>query len=577
MQNQATSSYMILFRVATLVFLSLLSHDSSAGISRQSGGISRPANGTATDLFQIGLDLCDQGKYTEALPVYQQITRNNPDYAMGWMGLGWSLHYTERYSEAVPAYLKALDLGAMTPNKIMMELARCYAAWGKKEDALLWLERSVQAGWAGLDRIRTDERLDPLKSDPKFIKLAAIVDISSMDRNEAWNYDVRFLAREIKRMHYSPYRAISSAELDREIEKISAAIPSLTDFEITTRLKRLMREIGDGHTYAEAAFEYDDKHQQSLPVLFAYFEEGIYITAVTSGHEDLLWARVVKFDQTPVEKVYKSLVEITPQDNPVRPKSLSPQYMRYPQILKGLGLVIDPSKADLTVVDRTGTERVVTLEVGVKSVAANEWIRKPAEFQGEWPLYLQNRFDLYWFKYFPGTKILYFQYNGVGRKSDESPEVFAARLSEFIQQNNIEKLIVDLRWNGGGNVFLSKPIFQAIAGATKLNQSGKLFVIAGRHTFSAAMIFAAQLERYTPAIFVGEPTGSSPNFVGETNFVTLPYSKIRVSISNLYWENSTAMDHRIWIDPKINIPVRFDDYKHGSDPALDAILRYGAS
>lgn len=66
--------------------------------------------------------------------------------------------------------------------------------------------------------------------------------------------------------------------------------------------------------------------------------------------------------------------------------------------------------------------------------------------------------------------------------------------------------------------------------AVKINQRGKLFVIVGRQTFSAAMNGAAEIERHTNAIFVGEPTGSSPNFVGETIGVNLTYSKMRGSI-----------------------------------------------
>ena len=62
-------------------------------------------------------------------------------------------------------------------------------------------------------------------------------------------------------------------------------------------------------------------------------------------------------------------------------------------------------------------------------------------------------------------------------------------------------------------------------------QPGKLFVIVGRTTFSAAMCGATQIERYTKAIMVGEPTGSSPNFIGETVMVRLPYSRWSASIS----------------------------------------------
>jgi hypothetical protein len=57
------------------------------------------------------------------------------------------------------------------------------------------------------------------------------------------------------------------------------------------------------------------------------------------------------------------------------------------------------------------------------------------------------------------------------------------------------------------------------------------------------------LERYANPILVGEVTGSSPNFVGEDNFITLPYSKIAVGISDLYWQTSYPQDEHIWTAP----------------------------
>jgi C-terminal processing protease CtpA/Prc len=248
--------------------------------------------------------------------------------------------------------------------------------------------------------------------------------------------------------------------------------------------------------------------------------------------------------------------------------------MRLPPVLKALGLAGNSSSVRLTLVDRQGRERVAELATTKGEIKA--WVRKPAEVKSELPPDVQNRADYYWFKYFPENRLLYFQFNGVADKKGESIEEFAARLLGFIEQNDVRKMVVDVRWNGGGNMFLSKPLVEGLIAAKKVNRPGHLFVITGRHTFSAAMIFTEQLERYTNAIFVGEPTGSSPNFVGETNFLQLPYSKLRVSLSNLYWQNSRATDHRLWIEPRIYVPPTFESYRQGRDAALEAILAYEA-
>ena len=131
-----------------------------------------------------------------------------------------------------------------------------------------------------------------------------------------------------------------------------------------------------------------------------------------------------------------------------------------------------------------------------------------------------------------------------------------------------------MRWNNGGNTYLSRPLVNRIIRSDKVNQPGKLFVIIGRRTFSAAQNTATYLERYTNAIFVGEPTGSSPNFVGEETPFSLPYSKILANVSDLYWESSWPQDQRMWLAPQVYVSPTFADFRAGRDAALEAILHY---
>ena len=74
------------------------------------------------------------------------------------------------------------------------------------------------------------------------------------------------------------------------------------------------------------------------------------------------------------------------------------------------------------------------------------------------------------------------------------------------------------------------------------------------------------------AIFVGEPSGSGPNFIGETIPFALPYSKALVNVADLYWQTSWPMDHRPWIAPELYAPPSFLAYSQNQDPAMDAVL-----
>ncbi len=94
----------------------------------------------------------------------------------------------------------------------------------------------------------------------------------------------------------------------------------------------------------------------------------------------------------------------------------------------------------------------------------------------------------------------------------------------------------------------------------------------GRNTFSAAQNFINRVERWTDATFVGEPSSSSPNFVGEENGIVLPFSRARGSLSNLYWQDSDPWDERPWITPDISVELTAEDYFGGIDPVLERVL-----
>ena len=75
----------------------------------------------------------------------------------------------------------------------------------------------------------------------------------------------------------------------------------------------------------------------------------------------------------------------------------------------------------------------------------------------------------------------YAQINQVGNKDNESPADFSKRLLAFVDVNAVEKLILDLRLNRGGNGTLLRPLEIALI-KSPINQPGRLFVMMERST-----------------------------------------------------------------------------------------------
>ena len=190
------------------------------------------------------------------------------------------------------------------------------------------------------------------------------------------------------------------------------------------------------------------------------------------------------------------------------------------------------------------------------------------------PLYLKNNDKFFWFDYTPATKTVYAQVNRILNTREESLPAFGTRLSEFVNKNDVEKLVIDLRGNNGGNTFSGWYFVNELLHNDKINKKGHLFVIIGRRTFSAAQNAATYFEHLTNAIFVGEPTGSRPNFVGDEAPVKLPYSQIEINISAVLWQSSWGVDKRIWIPPLLYTPPTFEAFKTNRDEAMEAVMIY---
>src|SRR5262249_20448923 len=136
-----------------------------------------------------------------------------------------------------------------------------------------------------------------------------------------------------------------------------------------------------------------------------------------------------------------------------------------------------------------------------------------------------------WFRSIPVSHALYLQYNAIAEPRGQTTRQFAESLKSVLRETHTSQLIVDVRNNGGGPTFLYPRLLDAITAFREAGTDHRVWVLTGRRPFSAAQNFATTLERYiADAVFVGEPTGSRPNFVGESPTVILPYSGLRLAI-----------------------------------------------
>ena len=172
----------------------------------------------------------------------------------------------------------------------------------------------------------------------------------------------------------------------------------------------------------------------------------------------------------------------------------------------------------------------------------------------------------------PDQKALYLQINQIRNSGSGNLRDLMTAVVEQVKSHSVEKLILDLRLNSGGNGVLNRHIVNGLIAATAQRPELRIYVLIGRRTFSAAMNLAADLERQLPVTFAGEATGTTPTHIGETNMVLLPNSGLRVSVATRLFVGSYSDDQRKWIPAQISYEPRFSDYRAGKDPLLKALL-----
>lgn len=162
--------------------------------------------------------------------------------------------------------------------------------------------------------------------------------------------------------------------------------------------------------------------------------------------------------------------------------------------------------------------------------------------------------------------------SGAGALFMPSFREFEKRVFRNIRRNEIEKLVIDLRFNEGGIASQGSDFIKRLS-RTRLNGKRKIFVLIGRSTSAAAVVHAVELINQTDAVTVGEPTGGRPNHFGDIHRFVLPESGLVVSYPARYIHLMEGDPPAL--RPDIEVPCYFSDYMNGVDACLDAVLQYG--
>lgn len=409
------------------------------------------------------------------------------------------------------------------------------------------------------------------------------------DRIEAWQQDLTALTDRFLKYDYS----FTPAEKDLFVEKIEALddqISELNDSEIITRIASAVTISDNAHTRLYLLRNRTELRR--LPVRLWWFSDGLYVVHTKASNRNLLGCRVDAIEGIPVRHV-RDRVSAAFTGNPSWTDYKSVYYMTSSDILHGFGIA--PNPEDITFsFSRCNNNRFnsslspLPLLRSADPVEAwwdlspnhsnGNWIHVLADSKGSVPLYLRHPNLHYWFEYMDEENILYFQYNRASEMNNEDIASFGERLLKELDTKEVQKLVVDLRFNTGGSLGQAEYLMDELQ---KRAEDISRFIITGRATFSAGISHVATWKQDGNVTLVGEAVGDELDYWSEGGNIILPNSDLTVHFANAYHsysEEPCPKDVPCFLDlnspdlrPDIPVSTSCEEYINGIDVALDTV------
>jgi hypothetical protein len=327
--------------------------------------------------------------------------------------------------------------------------------------------------------------------------------------------DVVALDAAVRANHPEPFHDLAEEEWAAAVDALAHRADGLDEDAFLVELMRLVALLGprDGHSRVAPR---DREHRcglHFLPFELCLFEDGVHV--VSAADASLVGARVSAFAGVAIDELVRMVSPLVAADSEYSGRARVPEHATCVEILRGLGV-----RGELDV----DAEQCDVIEV-------------PHERP---PGYVD----------YPAT-------------NEACARAVAYAVAELAGS---DRIVVDLRRNGGGDNTTYGPVLAAVEAASTRTT---VAILVGRQTFSAAANLAAELAQLPEVTDVGEPTGGAPNQWGDAVAVVLPASGWSVKVATIYHER-IAGDTNLATEPDVLVPLRAADVFAGRDAALEA-------
>lgn len=360
------------------------------------------------------------------------------------------------------------------------------------------------------------------------------------------------------------------------IEELRPRAGSLEPAAFDLAVAKLVALSGNGHSGARLYARLD--RYGLAPVRLAWFEEGLFVIAATDSVPDALARKVTAIDGHPVEEAFAAVRPyLSGTDEHARIDAMR-FFFICPAFLHAVWPDADAQSLTLTLDDgdqRFSAETPETAE-------PLRWLPAAEAFSH---LYGGQTAELYTRPF--GHEGVYVRMNKVWSGDSTPLQAQLAAVAAATPPGGWRWMVLDLRFNSGGDYTRTLDFTKRLPDL--LAKDGKLWLLTGNDTFSAAIVTLARAKYFVGdrAHIVGEKVGDHDAFWGETGkpFV-LRNSGLGINYATglhdwvhgcgdprkCFWLNFIFGVAAGDLSPERQVKWRFSDFIEGRDTVIDTVL-----
>ncbi len=336
------------------------------------------------------------------------------------------------------------------------------------------------------------------------------------------------------------------------------------DIEKDETVFRLMEIISDynvAHLYLNGNAE--EMYQSIFPIMLMWFEEGLYVVATDTSLKQYLGMKVLGIGGLSLEEFIDTCSKLYPFETDSGRKYVCENGF-FPAYFSYLGLLNDNGTLCLKLLDSDETE----IDVSVKALERSK-VQSASLFGENVPKFYQSYLSNlnYCYETNEETGVMFLRYYSCAEDKSYSFEECFLDMLDLMEENGYDKLVFDLRFNGGGNRMIARNVLQNYA--YRLENVKTAVFLSGK-TYSAGAQFVEDcMDFLGNVVIVGEETGQKINNYTEVKDLDLPFLNCTLYyptvIDNLILLKERDSNADAGIVPDFEAMQSFEDFLNGVD------------